>query len=82
MYKRRYVRVDFPVDSFDPVTIFPCELRSFANSDKGNGAEMCYAIVSVIVTKNAPVSCCTISILFLITVLEVFAKVKVTHPPF
>ena len=31
MYKRRYVRVDFPVDSFDPVTIFPCEPRSFAN---------------------------------------------------
>ena len=31
MYKRRYVRVDFPVDSFDPVTIFPCEPRSLAN---------------------------------------------------
>ena len=31
MYKRRYVRADFPVDSFDPVTIFPCEPRSFAN---------------------------------------------------
>ena len=31
MYKRRYVRSDFPVDSFDPVTIFPCEPRSFAN---------------------------------------------------
>ena len=31
MYKRRYVRVDFPVDSFDPVTLFPCEPRSFAN---------------------------------------------------
>lgn len=80
MYKRRYVRVDFPVDSFDPVTIFPCELRSFAKSDKGNGAEMCHAIVSV--NENAPVSCCTITLLFLITVLEVFAKVNVTHPPF
>ena len=82
MYKRRYVRVDFPVDSFDPVTIFPCELRSFANSDKGNGAEMCHAIVSVIVTENAPVSCCTISLLFLITVREIFAKVNVIPPSF
>lgn len=27
----RYVRADFPLDSIDPVTIFPCELRSFVN---------------------------------------------------
>jgi len=31
MYKRRYVRADFPLDSIDPVTIFPYELRSFTN---------------------------------------------------
>ena len=39
---------------------------------------MCNSIVSVIVTDNAPVNCSTISLLFLITVLEVFAKVNVT----
>ena len=32
---------------------------------------MCNSIVSVIVTDNAPVNCSTISLLFLITVLEV-----------
>lgn len=51
-------------------------------SDKGNGAEMCPAIVPVIVTESATVSCCTIFLLFSITVLEVFAKVNVTPPPF
>ena len=43
---------------------------------------MCPAIVPVIVTESATVSCCTIFLLFSITVLEVFAKVNVTPPPF
>ena len=40
MYKRRYVHADFPLDSFGPVTIFPCELRSFANLKVIRGMEL------------------------------------------
>ena len=40
MFKRRYVRADFTLDSFDPVTIFPCELRSFANLKVIRGMEL------------------------------------------
>lgn len=76
--RRLYFRFIWPSYYFSLWATIICQFKS----DKGNGAEMCHAIVSVIVTESAPVSCCTISLLFLITVLEVYAKVDVTPPPF
>lgn len=76
--RRLSFRFIWPSYYFSLWTTIICQFKS----DKGNGAEMCHAIVSVIVNENAPVSCCTVFLLFLITVLEAYAKVNVTPPPF
>ena len=52
-----------------------CYRRHFRN-EKGTGVEMLLAIISEIVTDDALVSYWLIFFLFLVTVLEVFAKVN------
>ena len=55
-------------------------IRHFRN-DKGTGAEMHPAIVSGIVTRDAPVSYWSVFSILLVTVPEAFAE-KVTPPSF
>ena len=50
-------------------------------NEKGAGPNLRHAIVSGIVTGEAPVSYCPISPLALVTVPEVFAKVNSTQFP-